>query len=231
MAKKKKTLAVFDVAKEDLLALISEWREQNIPKMTTGIAASFSKCTAAGNDELKAWRAAPTTLQAKLLSVSSHGTGGKVLGCESALYSKASSGSYGEVTGAVVHLLACDSLTALAQALVDDDGALAVIGYSEPFALFIEDTTDPLTALPASAIGALKCDAVVLEALAKGMTVKASVDAAKKWASTSSSKMLKLAATAPLKPAMLRKIAWAAAVLRTNADFLGYRGSASATIT
>lgn len=234
MEKRPGSYAVFDVAKAPLLALMSDWRRDNAKLGLDGsLQGVFARCEDAETATFETWRAGDAK-SARLLSLFSHGSAGTLEGCTKApLYVEAECATYPEVPGAVIHLLACESLLELAPALVAA-GADAVIGYSEPFALvYTPADADEIAQgrLPASIASALACDNQVLLALAGGESVASAVEAAKSWAASEGERLAAAATQVRLTEDGLRAFAARQANLATNASFLGYCGHAEATIT
>src|SRR4051812_32802829 len=125
MPKTPGTYAFFDVAKEPVLKLMSAWREQYAKdRLDATLTGSFSRCNNANNSAFTTWRT-ERALTARLISVCAHGTSASVTGCVSTtdIYLKANVSTYHEVPKAIIHLLACETLDELADALVDRGGA------------------------------------------------------------------------------------------------------------
>lgn len=187
MAKEPKTFAAFDVRKDDLTSLISRWREANLfPTLEAKLTGSLAHCDGpATKSAATEWRANDAK-GARLLSICSHGSSGSLNGCADApLYTDGEVAHYEEVPGAIMHLLACESLSQLGPALFDPGQADAVIGYSKVFRAEVpgdQAITPDTKTLPPALQPTIDFDGQILIALARGETVEDAVATALQWA-------------------------------------------------
>lgn len=184
MAKTLNQIALFDVASEQTLFLISEFRQKLIKGVVPSAIRLFWTQSKSGvAKEIGTWHNAPDTLAAALLSLSGHGTAARIDdGIAVILYVEINSSNYTEVRGAVVHLLACEALKQLGPALHHLGGAIAVIGYKEPIPLIAapgEEIGPSTLDLPSSMQSTVELDCRVLLGLCNGNTIKEAVASAK----------------------------------------------------
>jgi hypothetical protein len=185
-SKKPNTFSLFDVAKEKLLSLISDWRTNELSNtVARKLAGQMFQCQDAGGaSKFDSWRQGAAR-DAALLSICAHGAQASVEGCDrDRIYTTPEVANYPEVAGAVIHLVACESLSELAPKLVQPGKAVAVIGYSAPFQLMVpsgQEITEHTATLPEALQITMEFDNQILIALADHHTVQNSIEKAKQW--------------------------------------------------
>lgn len=240
MPKNSSAIALFGVASEKMLGLMTEWREAYLTEnMPAGKAVTKSRCTStADEDAPDSWRRGHGAA-ARLLSICSHGSGGSVQSCSSGgpnptdFYESVDAATYPELPGAILHLLACEALKDLAGELSAPGLADAVIGYEQVFAAEVgEIDIETATVLPAPLVPVVECDCRVLIALAEGKTVAEAVQSAKDWAAAQA-RSFRLPIFGAMLPAVMELLvasAWRRANIEHNAHSLGFRGDGNATM-